>query len=125
MSFQLRRGGEDSATPEELKFEVFVDKMERDKLYFKVKFENPTKVSNGSKKDMLVATVEDISFFCSADSEASIELGYKIKSTLPRMLPGENFEAILETTATSMNSSTNSLMAGQMILTLVLSVSLK
>ena len=75
MSFQLRRGGEDSAIPEELKFDVFVDRMEGDKLYFKMKFENPNKVSTGSKKDMIVATVEDISFFCSADSEASIKLG--------------------------------------------------
>ena len=75
MSFKLRRGSEDSATPEELKFYVSVEKMEGDKLYFKIKFENPTKVSSGSKKDMLVATIEDISFFCSADSEASIELG--------------------------------------------------
>ena len=41
------------------------------------------------------------------------------------MLPGENYEAILETTAVSMQSSTNTLMASQMILTLVLSVSLK
>ena len=68
MSFQLRRGDEDSATPEDLKFEVSLYKMEGDELYLKIKFENPTKVSSGSKKDMLVATVEDISFFCSADS---------------------------------------------------------
>ena len=99
--------------------------MEGDELYLKIKFENPTKVSSGSKKDMLVATVEDISFFCSADSESTIELGYKIKSKLPRMLPGENIEAILETTSASMKFSTNSLMASQIILTLVLSVSLK
>ena len=39
------------------------------------KFENPTKVFSGSKKDMVISTVEDISFFCSADSKASIELG--------------------------------------------------
>ena len=38
IAFELRRGDEDSAEPELLDFEVFVDNLEGDKLFFKLKF---------------------------------------------------------------------------------------
>lgn len=45
-------------------------------------------VSIGSKKDVIEAKILDISFFCSSDSDATIEIGTLIKFVLPRMLPG-------------------------------------
>ena len=44
---------------------------------------------------------------------------------LPRLLPGEEFEATLDTTEESIEGATNTLMTGQIIATLALSVSLK
>ena len=73
MAFTLRRGAEDSAPKDLLKFDVTIDRLEEDKLYFRFIFENPSKVSIGTLKDVIIATVLDVSFFCSADSEKTIE----------------------------------------------------
>ena len=51
-----------------LDFYVAIDKVEGDRLYFKIKFENPSMVSIGSKKDMVVGTILDEDFFCSSNS---------------------------------------------------------
>ena len=58
-----------------LGFDVIVDNFESDKIYMKMRFENPTSVSTGSEKDILVGTIIDESFFCSADSPMIIERG--------------------------------------------------
>ena len=88
MAFELKRGAEDSAPPEQLQFSIFVNDLDNDSLYLQTEFENPTMVSIGSKKDVIEATILDISFFCSSDSDATIEIGTLIKFVLPRMLPG-------------------------------------
>ena len=48
MSFALVRGDEDSSDPEKLTYQVGIDYLEDDKLYFKMKFDNPELVSLGS-----------------------------------------------------------------------------
>ena len=45
MLFELVRGSENSSNPELLDFFVYVDYIEDDRFYFKIKFENPTAVS--------------------------------------------------------------------------------
>ena len=47
-------------------------------------------VSLGYKKDIIIGTILEPSFFCSAESEQTLEQNYKIKTQLPRMLPGED-----------------------------------
>ena len=68
ITFELRRGDEDSADAEQLKFDVIIDDVSDDKMFFKMEFENPKMVSIGSKKDMVVGTIQNEDFFCSADS---------------------------------------------------------
>ena len=58
-----------------LDFYVAIDKVEGDRLYFKIKFENPSMVSIGSKKDMVVGTIIDEDFFCSSNSYQNIVKG--------------------------------------------------
>ena len=52
----------------------------------------------------MVATVLDVTFFCSQSSESTLELGTQIKSELPKMLPNEEIEDVLRITETSMQS---------------------
>ena len=73
IAFELRRGDESSGEPEKLAFDVSIDDLEGDKLYFKLKFENPTLVSTGLIKDVMVGTILDETFFCSDDSPTTIE----------------------------------------------------
>ena len=85
IAFEIRRGDEDSAKPINLKFEVLVKDIEGDKLKFKLRFENPTMVSQGSYSDILVATILDESFFCSEDSAETIPMGTEIITVLPQL----------------------------------------
>ena len=48
MTFELRRGDEDSAQNDDLTFDVLVDRIESEMIYFRVKFDKPTAVSQGS-----------------------------------------------------------------------------
>ena len=97
MSFDLRRGDEDSAEADKLGFEVIIDELAGDRLYFKLQFENPTMVSIGTKSDVMVGTILDESFFCSADTPMTIEEGTEIRVVLPKLLPGEEFETMMVT----------------------------
>lgn len=125
MTFELRRGDESSAEPDQLKFEALVESLEGDRLYFKMRFENPTMVSIGLVKDVVVGTILDESFFCSEGQPMTIEAGTEIKTVLPRLNPGEEFEGTMEATKSTIESSASTFMTGQLIMTLVLSVSLK
>ena len=96
LTFELRRGEEDSAPAEKLDFTVFVDSVDGDKMNFKVKFENPTMVSIGSRKDELIGVILDESFFCSDDSPKTIEMGTEIRTVLPKLLPSLDMEVLLD-----------------------------
>ena len=74
---------------------MIIDELAGDKLYFKLRFENPTMVSIGTKSDVMVATILDESFFCSADTPMTIEEGTEIRVVLPKLLPGEEFETVM------------------------------
>ena len=67
LSFVLRRGSEDSADRESLEFEVSVQRTLTDEIFFRIHFENPSKVSTGSKLDQLVVEIEDEEFFTRTD----------------------------------------------------------
>lgn len=67
LSFMIAPGSEDSAAPEELNFSVHSISVENELLYFKLKFDNPLKVSTGSLLDTMQITVEDASFFTVLD----------------------------------------------------------
>lgn len=97
MAFELRRGDETSAEPSQLGFEVLIDELADDKLYFKLRFENPTMVSIGLINDVVVGTILDETFFCSEESSKRIERGTEVRNVLPKMIPGEEFEGTLET----------------------------
>ena len=58
-----------------LGFYVAIDKVEGDRLFFKIRFDNPTMVSIGSKKDMVIGTIIDEDFFCSSNSYMNIVKG--------------------------------------------------
>ena len=122
--FEIRRGGEDSAEAKDLNFEVIVTDIEGDKLKFKLRFENTPMISQGAQPDVLIGTIIDESFFCSADSADSIAKGTEIKTVLPQMF-GEEFEAAMVSTKSAAETTTQTLMTSQIFLTLILSVSLK
>lgn len=119
------RGDELSAATSELGFEVSIEEITGDTMYFKLHFENPTRVSIGSVQDVLVATIEDEEFFCSNDSPQAIPEGTTIETKLPQLLPGENYEAAMNVAQSSIEGTTQTMMAGQVIITIFLSVSLK
>ena len=125
LKFEIQSGGEDSAKSEQLAFTVMSAGLENSLLMFKLDFENPLLVSMGSNKDKMIATIVDGSFFSSSENGLPIEPGFTIEQLLPKMLPGEEFEAALQTAQTSVERATNTLVVGQIIITLVLAISLK
>lgn len=78
----------------------------------------------GSKKDVVFGTVLDETFFASEDSAETIQKGSKLKLLLPKMIE-EGLVTAIEATEDAITDSVQPLMAGQIVLTLVLSVSLK
>ena len=108
MTFEVVRGAEDSATLEDLTFKVGSDGIENSLMKFKIKFDNPLKVSIGSNKDKMIITIVDGSFFADEKSGKPIPPGTKMEQFLPRMLPGEEFAANMETAKETMETTTNS-----------------
>lgn len=89
MAFELRRGDEDSADPKDLTFEVLIDALEGDNLKFKMRFDKPHQVSKGSVPDQIIGTIINSDFFSASDSSKGIKVGTKVRTVLPRMLPGD------------------------------------
>ena len=75
MAFELRRGGEDSASPEYLKFSANVDRFVSDELVMNFEFESPQMVSIGSQPDVVVCEVRDASFFSQMDGVEALPRG--------------------------------------------------
>ena len=65
LNFELQRGSEDSAEIDNLGFTIQSAGLEGDLLKFLIIFDDPIQVSIGSKKDMMVTTIIDGSFFSS------------------------------------------------------------
>ena len=86
LQFKLRRGGEDSALVDQLNFNVTSIGVVDDQLTFTIKFDSPGVVSIGSKPDKLLIEIVNPSFFSSSDSGTTIEAGYTLEFTLPRMI---------------------------------------
>ena len=51
----------------------------------KIKFDNPLLVSIGSKKDTIVTTITDGSFFSPTDGSPTIPTGTTYRKKLPKM----------------------------------------
>lgn len=111
IAFELYRGDEYSAPASELGFEVTIDDIANDRLYFKMRFENPSSVSLGMQSDVMVATILDETFFCSTDSPMSIARGTQILTYLPRLLPGDS-EAFLDAASDSIENAAQTMMTG-------------
>lgn len=75
ISFELRRGDEDSAPADKLGYNVIVNSLDEDRIYLDLQFENPDQVSIGSKKDVVIGTIQDESFFSSKESNLSVKKG--------------------------------------------------
>ena len=76
-----------------------------DRLYFKMKFDNPSSVSIGMEKDIIAARVIDETFFSGTDSPMAIEQGTQILTNLPKLIPSEEIEEFLEAAASSIEST--------------------
>ena len=124
MTFAIVRGADDSAPLEYLGFSVESAGIESGMMNFKFKFEYPLMISIGAKKDKMVATIVDGSFFANEDGQP-IPPGTEIVQLLPKLLPGEEFAMALESTKTGMERATQTFVIAQIIITLLLSVSLK
>ena len=59
LAFSIQRGAEDAAKPEDLGFTVKSAGLENSLLLFHLEFDDPLKVSTGSQKDLLIATIID------------------------------------------------------------------
>ena len=125
IKFHIVRGGEDSAALEDLSFVVGSAGIEDSLLLFKLDFDNPQKVSIGSQPDMAIATIVDGSFFADESTGIPIPPGTTIENRLPRMLPGEEFVMVIETTKETIETTAQGILVAQIIVTLILAVSLK
>jgi hypothetical protein len=96
MTFEVVRGDEDSAPLEKLGFTVNAGNLKADGMAFKLIFDYPLMVSIGAKKDKMVATIVDGSFFASSDTGMPIPPGTTIEQLLPKMVPGEEFVMALD-----------------------------
>ena len=67
IKFELRRGDEDSAPPEELDFQVIVSNIIGDELKMRYEFKKPGMVSIGSQPDVIIAEITNANFFSQAD----------------------------------------------------------
>ena len=75
------------------------ENMEGDILTLKIKFAYPLMVSIGTTSDMLIASIVDGALFSSSDSGTEVDPNFTMEKLLPRMLPGEEFAVVLESTA--------------------------
>lgn len=82
-------------------------------------------VSIGSKNDIIVGTILDETFFASEGSATTISVGTQMVNILPRLLPGQEIEQLLAATEEMAESAASTFMSSQLIVTLVLSASLK
>jgi hypothetical protein len=69
MTFAIVRGADDSAPAEYLGFSVESAGIDSGMMNFKFNFEYPLMISIGEKKDKMVATIVDGSFFANADGQ--------------------------------------------------------
>ena len=125
IAFELYRGDEYAADSDVLSFVVTIAEIAEDRLYFKMKFDNPSSVSIGMEKDIIAAKVIDETFFSGTDSPNAIEQGTQILTNLPKLIPSEEIEEFLEAAASSIENTAQTMMTGQLIMAIVLSVSLK
>lgn len=125
IKFHIERGGEDSASIEDLAFVVGSAGIEGSLLLFKLDFENPQKVSIGETPDKAIATIVDGSFFADEATGISIPTGTTIDNVLPKMLPGEQFVMVMETTKETIETTAQGILVAQILITLILAVSLK
>ena len=105
IAFELYRGDEYAADASDLSFMVTIADIADDRLYFKMKFDNPSSVSIGMEKDIIAARVIDETFFSGTDSPMAIEQGTQILTNLPKLIPSEEIEEFLETAASSIEST--------------------
>ena len=77
------------------------------------------------RNDLMLAFILDESFFCSKNSANAIQQYTEIMSVLPRMFPTEDIQEFLASAASSIEGTTQTLMTGQLMITILLSVSLK
>ena len=85
MDFKIERGAEDSADETALSFYITSAALEGNHLMLKIKFDNPLLVSIGSKKDTIVTTITDGSFFSPTDGSPTIPTGTTYRKKLPKM----------------------------------------
>ena len=99
LKFEVIPGGEDSAEPERLLFNVTSKGVYKDLLTFLISFEDPEAVSIGKQADILVMEVINPTFFSSAGSGHTIPAGHRIDMKLPKMLRSNIFAAIIDLAA--------------------------
>ena len=125
LSFELQRGSEDSADIEDLAFKVKSKEVRDDMLYFDFEFEKPEKVSTGERKDVMVVTIMDDSFFTSQSSGKSLTKGSQIVNVLPKMLPSVEYTEALEITQSTFTTATQTFIILEICIAIVVAVSLK
>lgn len=83
--FELRRGDEYSAPPDELGFTVLVSvEGEKDELKVKLEFENPEKVSIGTQPDVIIAEIKNAYFFSKLDEPVVMEEKQPSRMFIPK-----------------------------------------
>ena len=99
--------------------------LEGKQIKFQLLFDEPLAVSMGVIKDQMIVTIVDGKFFSSFENGLPIAPGTQIGLPLPKLYGSEDVAEIMETTKGSVETAANTLIVGQLILTLVLSASLK
>ena len=125
LTFEIERGAEDSADGEDLAFEVASEQISNDQLNFRLSFENPLKVSIGTRKDIMIITIVDDAFFKSQSGSSGITLknGSTIRQLLPKMIQGDSL--VLEYSESSMSTATQAIVVTQLVITITMAASLK
>ena len=110
---------------DKLDFEVIMDYFDEETMSFVMNFENQDYVSQGYTEESLRAIILDNDLIYGDGEYESIAEGTTFELSLPRMANDEGFEAEIEVIEYSIDRTTNTVVLSQLVLTLVLSVSLK
>ena len=92
---------------------------------FQLRFDEPLAVSMGLRKDQMVLTVVNGEYFSGTENGLPIEPGTELGLPLPKQYANEDLVMFMETAKGTVETAANTLIVGQIIVTLVLAASLK
>ena len=117
--------GETNIEPEEFEFYIQLEDFSEDKMSFILEFNNTKYVSQGYTKESIIAIILDEELIYGESEFMSISEGTRFELSLPKLTDEESFETASKAIEDSIDQTANTVVLSQLLLTLLLSVSLK